>query len=72
MPIHDLRHLHGTLLAHAGVSAKTIQARLGHHSAAFTLDRYAHAMRAAGPDAALRAERLVFGDGDDGTQKRQA
>src|SRR5690606_26895955 len=27
--IHDLRHLHGTLLAHSGVPVKTIQARLG-------------------------------------------
>lgn len=70
--IHDLRHLHATVLAHAGVPAKTIQARLGHHSAAFTLDRYGHAMRAADADAALRAEQAVLGGGEDGTKKRQA
>lgn len=67
--IHDLRHLHATVLAHAGIPAKTIQARLGHHSAAFTLDRYGHAMRAADADAALRAQQMVLGNGDNETEE---
>ena len=39
---HSFRHTHATLLAEQEVSAKKIQARLGHASAAFTLDRYIH------------------------------
>jgi integrase len=42
MRLHDLRHHHGTILAANGVSAKAIQARLGHASPAFTLARYIH------------------------------
>ena len=39
---HSFRHTHATLLAEQEVSAKKIQARLGHASAAFTMDRYIH------------------------------
>jgi integrase len=38
--LHDLRHTHAALLGKAGVPPKVIQERLGHHSAAFTLDNY--------------------------------
>ena len=38
--LHDLRHTHVALLARAGVPAKVIQERVGHHSAGFTLDTY--------------------------------
>lgn len=37
---HDFRHLHNTTLMRAGISARVVQERAGHHSAAFTLDRY--------------------------------
>ena len=42
MRLHDLRHHDGTVLAANGVGHKAIQARLGHASAAFTLQRYVH------------------------------
>ena len=39
---HSFRHTHATLLAEQEISAKKIQVRLGHASAAFTMDRYIH------------------------------
>jgi integrase len=41
LKIHDLRHTQATMLIAAGVDIKTVQARLGHERAAFTLDLYA-------------------------------
>ncbi len=40
--IHDLRHANGTHLTAAGVDARTMSDRLGHHSPGFTLKRYTH------------------------------
>lgn len=56
---HDLRHLCATLLLAAGVPVKTVQDRLGHHSAQMTTDVYAHAMPADGHDAADLLGRLL-------------
>lgn len=39
---HDLRHHFASLLIHAGLSVKEVQARLRHGSAKTTLDTYAH------------------------------
>lgn len=39
---HDLRHFYASLLIAHGESVKVVQARLGHASAAETLDAYAH------------------------------
>lgn len=39
---HQIRHTHATMLADRGVQIKGIQERLGHHSAAFTIDTYTH------------------------------
>lgn len=39
---HSFRHTHGTVLAEQDLSPKKIQARLGHSSAAFTMDTYVH------------------------------
>ena len=39
---HSFQHTHATLLAEQEISAKKIQVRLGHASAAFTMDRYIH------------------------------
>lgn len=39
---HDLRHFYASLLIDAGESAKVVQARLGHASAAETWDTYVH------------------------------
>lgn len=41
---HQLRHTHATQLLANGVDAKTVSERLGHSSAAMTLDVYAHAI----------------------------
>ena len=38
---HDLRHTFATIALEEGVSVKTVQETLGHHSAAFTMDVYA-------------------------------
>jgi integrase len=39
---HDLRHGHASQALRNGVPVKTVQARLGHSTAAFTLDVYGH------------------------------
>ena len=40
---HDLRHTFSVLALQNGVGVKTLSAMLGHYSAGFTLDTYAHA-----------------------------
>jgi integrase len=55
-PFHTLRHDNATLSLLAGVNAKTTSDRLGHHSPAFTLERYTHAVRALDDDAADRLQ----------------
>jgi integrase len=40
--LHALRHFYASLLIRHGESVKTVQARLGHASAAETLDTYSH------------------------------
>lgn len=40
--MHDLRHYYASLLIRHGESVKTVQRRLGHATAAETLDTYAH------------------------------
>lgn len=39
---HDLRHFYASMLIASGSSVKVVQARLGHATAAETLDTYAH------------------------------
>jgi integrase len=39
---HDLRHYYASLLIRHNESVKVVQARLGHSSAAETLDTYSH------------------------------
>lgn len=55
--LHDLRHVHATLLLQAGVSIKVVSERLGHTTIAMTMDVYAHVLPAMDQDAADR-----FGD----------
>lgn len=40
--MHSFRHTHATVLAEGNLSPKKIQLRLGHASAAFTMDTYVH------------------------------
>ncbi len=58
---HDLRHSHASLLLENGESHKTIQERLGHASAAFTLDVYGHLGKTTQQDAAHRFG-LLYGN----------
>jgi integrase len=39
---HDLRHFYASMLIDAGESVKVVQERLGHSSAAMTLNVYSH------------------------------
>ena len=50
--IHDLRHTFATLALQNGVDIKTVSGMLGHYSAGFTLDTYAHVTTAAQRQAA--------------------
>lgn len=57
--LHDARHTHGTVLADAGVPVHAIQARLGHASAATTMQFYVHAGAAADRNAALVFDQVL-------------
>lgn len=58
---HDLRHSHAAHLIAAGRDVLVISKRLGHHSVAFTLDKYGHLMPEAGAGAASAVAELVDG-----------
>ena len=49
---HDLRHTFATLALQNGVDIKTVSGMLGHFSAGFTLDTYAHVTTTAQKEAA--------------------
>ena len=49
---HDLRHTFATLALQNGVDIKTVSGMLGHYSADFTLDTYAHVTTTAQRQAA--------------------
>lgn len=49
---HDLRHTFATLALQNGVDVKTVSGMLGHYSAGFTLDTYAHVTTTAQKQAA--------------------
>ena len=44
--LHDVRHSYATAASKAGISPKVISERLGHATAAFTLQTYTHVIRA--------------------------
>ncbi|YCK33246.1 site-specific integrase [Actinomadura sp. ATCC 39365] len=50
--LHDLRHIHATILLLAGVPVHVVAARLCHADPSITLRVYAHAIRAAEASAA--------------------
>lgn len=58
---HALRHFYASLLIRHGESVKTVQARLGHASAAETLDTYSH-LWPDSDDRTREAVDLVLGD----------
>jgi len=61
---HDLRHSYASILIEQGENLKYIQTQLGHASPTVTLNVYAHLMKPANPEAALRLETRIFGNGD--------
>ena len=56
---HDLRHTFATLALQNGVDIKTVSGMLGHFSAGFTLDTYAHVTTAAQKEAARTMEKVL-------------
>lgn len=59
--LHDLRHFTASQLLAAGEPVKTVSGRLGHGSAAMTLDVYGHHVGAADQGAADRIGDLLDG-----------
>ena len=57
--LHDLRHLHATLLLKAGVPVHVVAARLGHADPAITLRVYAHVLDDQASGAATTFERIL-------------
>jgi integrase len=57
--LHDLRHTHVAIAIDQGADPKTIQVRAGHHSVAFTLDRYGHLFPARQRDVAEAVGRAL-------------
>ena len=58
---HDLRHTFATLALQNGVDVKTVSGMLGHYSAGFTLDIYAHVTTAAQREAANTMGNVLSG-----------
>ena len=58
---HDLRHTFATIALQNGVDIKTVSGILGHFSAGFTLDTYAHVTTAAQKEAAQTMGNILRG-----------
>ena len=58
---HDLRHTFATLALQSGVDVKTVSGMLGHFSAGFTLDTYAHVTTASQRQAARTMGSVLSG-----------
>ena len=58
---HNLRHTFATLALQNGVDIKTVSGMLGHFSAGFTLDTYAHVTGAAQRQAAQTMGNVLSG-----------
>jgi integrase len=59
--IHDLRHLHISILAMSGVPARMAQARAGHSSPMITMKVYSHVLAGADQLAAQAIQRMAGG-----------
>lgn len=59
MRFHDLRHSFAVVSLQLGDDIKTVQENLGHHSAAFTLDTYAHATDSMKKESANRLDAFI-------------
>lgn len=58
---HDLRHSYAVAALRSGDDIKTVQETLGHYTAAFTLDTYAHVTEQMKQESANRMERFIKG-----------
>ena len=56
---HDMRHTFATVALQNGVDIKTVSGMLGHYSAGFTLDTYAHVTTAAQRQAAYTMSSIL-------------
>jgi integrase len=59
--LHDLRHGWASHAIAEGIGAGTVSARLGHHSAAFTMSTYVHAVEDAEKRAAETMGLVLLG-----------
>jgi len=57
--LHDLCHIHATVLLKAGLHPRVVQERLGHSSIATTLDIYSHTVPGLQKAAAERLDTLL-------------
>jgi len=58
--LHDVRHSYATAALKAGIPAKVISERLGHSTAAFTLQTYTHVIPGMDQDAADTVAKLIL------------
>ncbi len=63
MSLYALRHSCCSLLLQAGANVKTVSERLGHASAAFTLDVYGHIMPGMQEETTDIFSKLLYEDG---------
>ncbi|MDL2238266.1 site-specific integrase [Christensenellaceae bacterium OttesenSCG-928-K19] len=56
---HDLRHTYAVASLQSGDDVKTVQENLGHHTAAFTLDTYAHVTEKMKQESAQRFQTYI-------------
>lgn len=57
--LHTLRHVHVSLLGTLGVHPRVMQVQAGHHSSAFTMDRYQHPASDAQVEAAALLDKAM-------------
>ena len=57
--LHGLRHTHATQLLNDGIPIKVVSERLGHATAATTLNIYAHALPNQQEEAAVRVDASI-------------
>lgn len=58
---NSIRHTFATVALQNGVDIKTVSGMLGHYSAGFTLDTYAHVTTAAQREAAKTMGNILSG-----------